>query len=120
MACLGPKGCNYFLPVFKAPQKECKNGGVFWAFGLSLLFTLLLLSKGGRNPCFIGFLPTLSYNRVLTSTHNHHNPKLEKGDGYHPLFEKPVFSTKAPESNANFEPLSEKRVYNNPLKPLFL
>ena len=72
---------------------------MFWPFSSS---------QGVPKPFFIGFFATLYYYLVLTSTNNHHNPKTEKGNGYHPLFEKNSFSTKTPESNKNVEPLSEK------------
>ena len=99
---LGPKRWNYFVP---GPQKECKNGGVFLTAGLSLLFTpFLLSSRGAKQPFFIGFLSP----PFLESSANIHQQqpqqKIEKGDGYHALFEKPVFDPKHQKATKTLNP----------------
>ena len=83
MTFLGRKNVTTSCPFLRPPKKVSQ----WWCFltsGLSLLFTLLLLSKReAENPCFIVlFGHPLSHNWVLTST----TQNIEKGDGYHPLF----------------------------------
>ena len=92
-----PKRWTYFLPVFKAPQKECKHGGAFLdLWPLSSFHPFPPLKKGvAKNPCFIVFFHPLF---LKSSTNIHQQPpqeKIEKGDGYHPLLES-LFWTKTP------------------------
>ena len=60
MTFLGPKRWNYFLPAFKAPKKQCKNGGVFLTSGLSLFYSPFPSLNKGENPCFPFFATLLS------------------------------------------------------------
>ena len=44
------------------------------------------------------------------STNNHHNQPIEKGDGYHPLFEKPVLDQKHQKATKTLHPISENLI----------
>ena len=99
------KGGTTSCPFLRPQKYLCENGGVFWPLA-SLFFSLFLLSRRGgqKKSCFIGFLPS----PFLQSSNNiHQQPpeqKNEKGNFCHPLFEKPVFGPKVPESDENSAP----------------
>ena len=90
---LGPKRRN--------PQKSVN---MVVSFDLWPLF-LFLSRKGVQKSLFCRrFCHRLSYNLVPTSTTNHHKQEIEKGDGYHPLFQKPVLQQKHQKAAKTWNP----------------
>ena len=118
---LGPKkveSCQFLRPQKTVSKWRCS----FVTSGLSLLFSLFLLSRRGwpkKNLAYSFILLPPFYNLILTSTNSHHNQN-RKRKFWPPPFSKTRSWTKTPTSDDNFAHLSENLVDKNPLKPLFL
>ena len=90
---------------FKNPKKNVKMVVLFDLWPLSSFHPFPSLKKGvAKNTCFIIFVATPF---LQSSTNIHEQPpeqKIEEGDGYHPLFERPVFGPRHQKATKTLHP----------------